>query len=338
MTSKEIIRAVIRHQEKPRLGLGFDNPLYSDIVYAEPIRLINKAPAEYQSFGDHEELKKMAGFHGEVMQDVYGNIYGRLGGKTKGECVHGRLEDGWEQLKDYRFPEIDPERVREVKAKNLKNSDKYVLSYLPCSVFSILRDLRKMDNALMDTVMEPEMLKEYMDKFVPFALEQIHIAADCGVDGIIICDDWGMQFSPFISPSSFREIFKPVYKKMTDACHERDIDFMLHSCGCVLPLVDDMVEAGIDVFQFDQPEAVGSRFWAENYGKKVAFFCPIDIQKVMPTGDREYIEKTALEMVRAFKENGGSLIVKDYPNWQDINVEREWAHWARKVILDNSDL
>ena len=129
-----------------------------------------------------------------------------------------------------------------------------------------------------------------------------------------------------------------MYKKMTDACHERDIDFMLHSCGCVLPLVDDMVEAGIDVFQFDQPEAVGSRFWAENYGKKVAFFCPIDIQKVMPTGDREYIEKTALEMVRAFKENGGSLIVKDYPNWQDINVEREWAHWARKVILDNSDL
>ena len=50
------------------------------------------------------------------------------------------------------------------------------------------------------------------------------------------------------------------------------------------------------------------------------------------------IEKTAFEMVDAFKKAGGSLIAKDYPSWEDINVEREWADWAMNVILANSEL
>ena len=138
--------------------------------------------------------------------------------------------------------------------------------------------------------------------------------------------------------STFRKIFKPVYKAVTDACHERDIDFLLHSCGFVLPLVDDMIDAGIDVFQFDQPEAAGSSLWAEKYSSRAAFYCPVDIQKVMPTGDRELIEKTALDMVNIFKKHGGALIAKDYPSWGDIGVKDEWAKWARDVLIANSDM
>jgi len=338
MTQKEIVRRVIRRQDPPRIAWDFLDPSYCDIQMADPIHLINEEADKYSQFAHHAELMKKADFHGEVRMDSYGNILGRLNGITKGECVLGALEKDWDALEAYEFPPIDLAHVEKVKAMNLQDSGKYVLAGCPCSVFSTLRDLRKMDNALMDTVAEPEMIEAYMEKFIPFAVETVHLAADCHVDGIIMCDDWGMQFSPFINPKAFRELFKPVYKKITDACHERDVDFILHSCGFVLPLVDDMIEAGIDTFQFDQPEAAGSPLWAEKYSSRVSFYCPVDIQKVMPTGDRELIEKTALDMVDVFKRHGGALIAKDYPSWGDIGVNYEWAKWAMDIIVKNSEL
>lgn len=336
MTSKEIVRRVIRHQDPPRIAWDFIHPVFKDTRGCGAISLLNDATAPYRSFGDYEELKKKAGFHGEVRMDAYGNIFGRLNQKTAGECVLGALEEDWSLLEQFEFPQPDMAQVERVKAMNFAAHEKYILSFLPLGVFSTLRDLRKMDNALMDTAAEPEMIEAYMEKFTPFLLNIVRLSADCGADAVFFCDDWGMQFSPFISPESFRRLFKPVYKAVADACHERDMDFILHSCGYVRPLIEDMLEAGIDAFQFDQIEAVGSRVWAEEYGKRAAFYSPVDIQKVMPTGNRELIEQTALEMVKAFRGAGGSLIAKDYGNWQDIDVKREWADWAMNVIVANS--
>lgn len=338
MTSKEIIRRVIRHNEPPRIGWNMTDGIHKDIATVLMMRLNDSTPEHLRTFGNHEALQKKAGFHGEVRLDTFGNIYGRLNGKTKGECVLGALEEDWTLLERYEFPQIDMARVNEVKALNLKDSPKYILGAMIFGVFSTLRDLRKIENALMDTAAEPEMIQTYMEKFTPFALRQVELSADCGADGIIIYDDWGMQFSPFISPASFRELFKPVYKQIADLCHERDMDLILHSCGCVQPLMEDMLEAGIDVFQFDQPEAKGSRYWAEHYGHRAAFYCPTDIQKIMPTGNRELIEQTTIEMVEAFKKCGGSLIFKDYPSWGDINVQEEWAQWARDAAAAHSKL
>lgn len=338
MTSKEIVRRVIRHQDPPRLAWDFIDGIHKDTRGNGCIQLLNQRNARYSEFGDHEELMKKAGFHGEVRMDAYGNIYGRLNGKTKGECVLGALEADWEQLEQYEFPQLDMEAVERGKAMNFRNHEKYILSFLPLGVFSTLRDLRKMDNALMDTAAEPEMVEAFMEKFTPFALNMVHQSAEVGSDGIFICDDWGMQFSPFISPASFRRLFKPVYKAIADACHEHDMDFILHSCGYVLPLMEDMLDAGIDAFQFDQIEAVGSSFWAENFGHRAAFHSPVDIQKIMPTGNRELIEATALHMAEAFKKAGGSLIAKDYPTWSDINVEPEWADWARNILVAHSNM
>lgn len=338
MTSKEIVRRVIRHQNPPRLAWDFLDGIHTDFYGNGCIRLLNERNARYIEFGQYEELQKKANFHGEVRMDSFGNIYGRLNGKTKGECVLGALEEDWSLLEQYEFPHLDMEAVGRGKRMDFRNHEKYVLSFLPLGVFSTLRDLRKMENALMDTAAEPEMIEAYMEKFTPFLLNFVHQSAECGSDGIFFCDDWGMQFSPFISPESFRRLFKPVYKAVADACHERDMDFILHSCGYVKPLMEDMLDAGIDCFQFDQIESVGSSVWAGEYGRRAAFFCPVDIQKIMPTGDRALIEHTALSMAEAFKKAGGSLIARDYPSWEDINVKREWADWAMNIILANSNM
>ena len=111
-----------------------------------------------------------------------------------------------------------------------------------------------------------------------------------------------------------------------------------HSCGYNYAFMEDFIDAGMDVFQFDQPDAYPSVVLASEFAGRVAFHSPVDIQKVLPTGDRKFIESRALEMCRMFRVAGGGWIAKDYPSYGDIGVKDEWAGWARKVIIENSSI
>ena len=339
MTSKEIIKRIIHHDSPPRIGMAFlgDNPC--DVKRMPSGKYYHPLYKQYAEFGDYPELReKVPHFNGELRVTYDGNIYGRLGGKTKGECVKGSLQDDWSLLDRYILPEIDEEFDKELEKRNYKASDKYMLASLPFAIFSPLRDARLMDNALMDIILEPENICRFLDKITDFTVEVIKRVAKNGADGVIIYDDLGMQHALFFSPDMFREVFKPYYKKIVDAVHNSGMDFFLHSCGKVTDIIPDFIEIGVDVFQFDQPELHGSKYLADNFGKKATFYSPVDAQKIMPTGDRKIIEEGAKNMVDAFKAVGGGLIAMDYGNWQDLNVEPEWQQWARDVIIGNASI
>ncbi len=340
LNGRERIRAILRQQPHDRLGWDFLDPAYQDIYSAGGPELYRPEAEGMTGWGTYPELlEKVPGFHGEVYLDAFGNIMGRLEGRTKGECVRGALEDGWETLEDYRFPTFDVGKFTQtICGLRREHSEKYLLTYLPTAIFSVLRDMRLMANALADTLEEPEAVEEFLKRLHDFTLPMLDALTEGGADGVIICDDWGTQISPFISPRSFGELFQPAYAALADACHGRGLDLIVHSCGCVYPLVGMLVEAGVNGFQFDQPELTGSRVWAEEFGRKAAFYSPVDIQKVMATGDRAYIESTAAAMCNAFRKTGGMLIAKDYPAYGDIGVEMEWARWAMDVIIAHSAL
>ena len=339
MNAKQRIHAILNQQPHDRLGWDFHDPRYRDIAFVPGPRFFRPEAEGLEDWGHHESLlARVPGFHGEVRMDPYGNILGRLEGKTKGECVRGALQDGWELLDSYRFPSFDAkEYAARLAERKLAEDEHYALG-MAVSVFSVLRDIRLMSNALMDTLEEPENVEEFLNRLHAFTLPILDVMAENGADGFMIADDWGTQISPFISPRSFGELFQPAYARLASACHERGMDLIVHSCGCVYPLVNMMVEAGVNGFQFDQPELTGSRVWAEEFGGRAAFYCPVDIQKVLSTGDRAFIEKTALDMCDVFRKNGGNLICKDYPTYNDIGVDLEWARWAMDVIVSHSDM
>lgn len=333
MTSKEIIKRLIKHDEPPRFGFDFKD--HSDFVHTANRRQINMPPNPYDKWGDYPELREITGFHGETRRDFYGNIYGRFNGKTKGECIRGAIQD-WD---DYYFPviEFDPAFRETLLEKDFVNHDKFVLT-TGKAIFSQHRDARLMSNALMDTIEYPDEVKSFIDGLVDQEIAIIKNIAGCGIDGWIIYDDLGMQTTTFMSPNTFREIYKPAYKKLADAVHEAGMAMFLHSCGYNYALMEDLIDAGIDVFQFDQPDAYPSEVLANEFADRAVFFSPVDIQKVLPTGDREFIERRAKEMCEIFRKVGGGWIAKDYPSYSDIGIDHEWAHWAQDVIVANSDI
>lgn len=339
MTSKEIIKKIITHDSPPRIGFDFlgNNP--TDFIKCGAARLKSPMGDKFEQWGRYPELVKASGgFSGEVMLTPFGNIYGRFEEKTKGECVKGALQDGWELFDDYRFPLIDMDFDKSLLARDYKNSDKFVLGSMPLAIFSPLRDIRHMDNALMDMLLESENVIKFLEKTISILLEIVRLSAKNGLDGVIIFDDLGMQHALFMSPDCFRKILKPFYKILADEIHSLGMFFFVHSCGLVYDIIEDFIEAGVDVLQFDQPELSGSDVLAGEFGSKVTIYSPVDIQKIMPTCDEKIISDGAVKMVNSFKAVGGSLIVMDYGAWADLNVDEASQQLARDVVISNSAL
>lgn len=332
MTPREIIRRVVAHRDAPRIGWNFASE-HNDFIGAPGRAYLPPPPDPCSRWGNHEELQKLTGFTGEVYRDRYGNIYGRFNGKTKGECIRGAIVE-WEDFERYKMPEIDPGCRERLEKLNLAACDKYVITG-GASLFSALRDARLMANALADVLLEPEMVTAFLDRIVEHELAVLDSIAGCGIDAAMFGDDWGTQTSTFISPDAFRELFFPQYKRIFDAYHERGMSIFLHSCGYIYKFIPMFIEAGVDVFQFDQPDAYPAEVLSEEFGDRAVFHSPVDIQKVLPTGDLEFIGMRAAEMCEIFGKNK-SWIAKDYPTYHDIGVDTAWAKHAENVIVERT--
>ena len=333
MKSKEIIQRLIAHKEPPRIGYDFQSN--TDIMFVESRRYINLPDNPYEMWGDYQELKALTGFSGEVRRDMFGSIYGRFRGKTLGECIRGVIEN-WEDF-TYPIPEFDRNFRNNLLSQNYAEHDKFVVTQ-GRNLFSSLCKARLMPNAMADIIIEPEAVSAFVNRIADHEIEVIKSIAGCGIDGWMLLDDWGIQDRTLVSPNAFRELFKPAYARIADALHEAGISFILHSCGYNYTFMEDMLDMGVDVFQFDQPDAYPAEVLASEFADRAVFYSPVDIQKVMPTGDREFIEHRAKEMCDMFRKAGDGWIAKDYLGYEDIGVEPEWAQWAREVILANSTL
>jgi len=51
-----------------------------------------------------------------------------------------------------------------------------------------------------------------------------------------------------INPEMWRTYYKPVWKKFFDLVHKHGAKVWFHSCGCVMPIMDDLIEIGVDVW------------------------------------------------------------------------------------------
>jgi hypothetical protein len=132
----------------------------------------------------------------------------------------------------------------------------------------------------------------------------------------------------------WREIFKPLYRRLCGVARECNLHVLMHSCGYDWEILDDLAEVGVTCMQFDQPSLYGLERLAEKFQRnKTCLYAPVDIQKIMPTGDRKLIESTAASMARMFGGRHGGFIAKAYGDLKGIGVEPEWNQWAYDAFV-----
>ena len=121
--------------------------------------------------------------------------------------------------------------------------------------------------------------------------------------------DFGSQNGPFIAPDAYRELYKPLHKKMNDWVHEHTSwKTFYHTCGSIAAFLDDFHEAGMDILNPVQIAAKGMdpKFLKDNYGDKFVFWGGgIDSQHTLPFGTPEDVAQEVGRNIEVFGENGG---------------------------------
>ena len=110
--------------------------------------------------------------------------------------------------------------------------------------FSVL--LRNMNNALVDLIEEPRLVDAVMDKGTAVVIEKGKFLIDNGVN-ILRLNDSVANMS-VISPRAWRRFIGPRFKTICDELHgyAPEAKIYCHICGNVQPVIEDLVETGLD--------------------------------------------------------------------------------------------
>lgn len=106
-------------------------------------------------------------------------------------------------------------------------------------------------------------------------LRGFHAAVGDRVQIVQICDDLGTQNAPFLSPAMFRELVKPAYQRGLDWIHAHTSwKVLLHSDGALVPLLEDIIEMGVDILNPVQTSAAGMDpgVLKDTFGTRLAFW------------------------------------------------------------------
>ncbi len=321
MKPREIILANLNHENPPRCGMTFDRGRIDDMLVIQPAAI------------DEKLKNRWIEGNREFYYDEWGNTWVRMvGGCEKGEILKPVL-DTWDKLEQLEVPDYnDPARYEQMKNAFADCQDRFKVAHIGGWIFDNARYLRKMDNYFMDMAACPDKLKKLHSMICEVYEAKIHGAGRTGADAIFIGEDMGTQNGLLFSPEMFREFFKDDYSRLMRIAHDYGMKILLHSCGSNWEILDDLIDAGVDCFQFDQPALYDMPALAEKFRRrKVSLWSPVDIQKVMPTGDKKYIEQQTELMLDIFD---GFLITKNYPDLPGIGVEQQWDDWAYNRMLN----
>jgi uroporphyrinogen decarboxylase len=106
-----------------------------------------------------------------------------------------------------------------------------------------------------------EMIKRYNDIFVFYRMG----------------DDLGFKTSTLLEPDTIRNHILPQYKRIINLIHRSGKKFLLHSCGCIFELMDDLIDLGIDAKHSNEDQIAPFNKWIELYAERIGLFGGIDV-------------------------------------------------------------
>ena len=259
------------------------------ILFKNKGRLPYDLPLEYGSDFFRFTLEPSPDARPNSGVDEWGAVWENIGVCKLGEVKEFPLQS-WADFEKLNIPDIkESRRWGTLKKARQEAGDKFLLGS-GISIYERAHFIRGLENIWMDIYDAPDELGRLLDILVEMNLYIIERYAGAGVDGLIFCDDWGLQNRLMISPDKWREIWKPRYKRIYEAAHEAGLQTFLHSCGYIVDILDDLIEIGLDVIHMDQQENMGLELLGERFGGRLTFWSPVDIQNTMARGDIEEID------------------------------------------------
>ena len=235
-----------------------------------------------------------------------------------------------DDIERYPWPDVDdPTRVAHMTAvaARLAADGEYAIMATPWLLFPLERAfaMQGMDRFLMNTALDPEFAEALLRKIATLCERLMgHVLDALGetVDIVKIGDDLGTQQSLLMSPATYRSMLKPIHAELIASIRRRtSAKVFFHTDGDVFPLLDDLVEIGVDILNPIQTSAGKMADLATlkaRYGEALTFCGAIDTQRVLPHGTTDEVRDEVRRVIGELAPGGGYLLASVHTIMNDV--------------------
>jgi uroporphyrinogen decarboxylase len=324
MTKREIVKLVLDGKPPPYVPWSFG--------------FTKEAKAKLQQHFGHADLEVVLQNHllklgsdigfftdigGDCVRDVFGVTWDRSVDKDIGivkGCVLPQPT-----LRGYDFPDpSDPRFFADIPDAIGKYGDRFRVFQIGFSLYERAWTLRGLQNLLMDFLDHPHFVGEILGAIADYNIAQIREALKYDIDAVYFGDDWGQQRGLQMGPALWRQHIRPILARMYAVVREAGKYVMIHSCGDVDELFDDLIEIGVNCFNPFQPEVMDVADLLRRYRGRWAFHGGLSTQRTLPYGSVADVQREARRLLELGAE-GGYIFAPAHDVEGDVPLENMLA-------------
>ena len=155
-------------------------------------------------------------------------------------------------------------------------------------------------------------IKKVFDNNGKFLVEVLKRFIEWGEDTLFyIFGDYGYKNGLLMSPNNYRRYVLPWIKETCKIAHKEGIKVILHSCGDIYDLFEDLINIGIDAIHPIEPTTANPDYnifkLYEKYGDKITFIgnvSPQDLAEKPP----EFIQDYTKKLIKELAPGGGYIL------------------------------
>jgi len=219
------------------------------------------------------------------------------------------------EVLDYSWPSLDwfdfSHLSEQIDAWN--RTGRYCITYLAGSVFETSWYMRGMSRFLMDLVECPDIAEAICQQVTAFYKQRTLRAIEQSrgkIDLILSGSDVGTQRGMMLSPDLWRRHIKSYTAELITPFKEMGLITMYHSCGSIVPVIEDFIDMGLDILDPIQPTARGMdpASLAEQFGDRLTFHGGIDEQHLLPHGTPDQVRREVARTMEILGRDGGYIV------------------------------
>jgi uroporphyrinogen decarboxylase len=190
--------------------------------------------------------------------------------------------------------------------------------------------IRGYEQFLMDMVERPAWAECLLERLMQRNMQRAIAFARAGVDLVRCGDDVANQRAMMFSPDTWRRMMLSRWRQVWRAIREINpaCQIWYHSDGNISAIVEDLIEAGVNILNPLQPEALDLTALHQRYGKQLTFDGCVGTQSTMPFGTPDDVRARVKELIACYGQEGGLILSPTHVLEPDVPLANVDAFFA----------